>query len=395
MNFQFEKNKLYNYLGEDLVEALKKHNAFVAGGAITSLFCNREINDVDVYFRNEDSLINFLTDNWDSRMWVVSHTKKATLFTYDRTKIQLIHFRYFNNPQEIFDTFDFTVCMGCFDFSTEEFVLHEDFLKHNSQRLLKFNSSTTFPIVSLLRVQKYKEKGYTISKPEFIRIVLACMNLEINSFDELKDQLGGMYGINYDKMFEDIEDEDFNLQTAIEKIANLSLSDEYFKDPVSVDFDDLDDLIDNILKRPVKYFIHNDNIYKINHQGLLIETDNEPLYGVKISADEYFKKNKFYKFVKKENDRYFSFYDPSFEYKIGKVVIAKGDLTGFYAGRLHFCELPKLKYSTYSDKNDGAVIEVQIEAEDFIGLYGLYDHILAKRCNVLREVPKEEYEQYL
>jgi hypothetical protein len=392
MNFQFEKNKLYNYLGEDLVEALKKHNAFVAGGVITSLFCNREINDIDVYFRNEDSLINFLTDIWNNGMWVVSHTKKATLFIYDRTKIQLIHFRYFNNPQEIFDTFDFTVCMGCFDFSTEEFVLHEDFLKHNSQRLLKFNSSTAFPIVSLLRVQKYQEKGYTISKPEFIRIILTCMNLEINSFDELKDQLGGMYGINYDKIFDNIKDEEFSLLTSIEKIADLSLSDEYFNLPESIGFNDLDDLIESISKKPVKYFIHNDEIYKINYQGLLVKTDNEPLYGVEISADEFFKENKFYKFVKKENDRYFSFYDPSFEYTIGEVVTAKGSLTGYYSGRLHFCELQELKHSTYSDRSDGVVIEVQIEAEDFIGLHG---HILAKRCKVLREVPKEEYEQYL
>lgn len=53
MSYQFEKNKLYAYLGEELVEALKRNEAIIAGGAITSLFNNKEINDVDIYFRSD------------------------------------------------------------------------------------------------------------------------------------------------------------------------------------------------------------------------------------------------------------------------------------------------------------------------------------------------------
>jgi hypothetical protein len=195
MEFQFEKNKLYAYLGEDLVKVLKHHKGFIAGGTITSLFCNREINDVDVYFRDEESILGFLNEVWSGGRHVVSHTKKATQLMYDDINLQVIHFQYFNRSEEIFNTFDFTTCMGCYDFDTEHFTLHPDFLKHNSQRILKFNSETAFPIVSLLRVQKYEKKGYSISKPEFIRIILTCMNLAIESYDELKEQLGGMYGI--------------------------------------------------------------------------------------------------------------------------------------------------------------------------------------------------------
>ncbi len=199
--YEFEKNKLYSYLGEDLINQLKKHKVFIAGGAITSLFCNRDINDIDIYFRDESSLLSLVEEFWDDNLYIVSHTKKATQYNFSYMKndipIQLIHFKYFNSPEDIFKTFDYTVCMGCFDFNTEEFVLHDDFLKHNSQRLLKFNSDTEYPIVSLLRVQKYEKRGYVISKPEFIRIILTCMNTEINSYEELKDQIGGMYGMAY------------------------------------------------------------------------------------------------------------------------------------------------------------------------------------------------------
>ncbi|MEC1259989.1 hypothetical protein P9D34_05915 [Bacillus swezeyi] len=52
MGYQFEKNKLYAYLGKDLVKSLKKFEVIVAGGAITSLFNNKAINDIDLYFRS-------------------------------------------------------------------------------------------------------------------------------------------------------------------------------------------------------------------------------------------------------------------------------------------------------------------------------------------------------
>ncbi|WP_223837439.1 hypothetical protein [Bacillus swezeyi] len=159
--------------------------------------------------------------------------------------------------------------MGAFDFKTEEFILHHDFLKHNSQRILKFNSNTAFPIVSLLRVQKYADRGYTISKPEFIRVVLTCMNLEIETYDELKEQLGGMYGVNYDKLFEEEKDEDFELTSAIDKIANITLDEGYFKEPVSLEFDNLDEILQGIIKSPVKTLEINDEKYRIGYDGHL------------------------------------------------------------------------------------------------------------------------------
>lgn len=265
MEYQFEKNKLYAYLGKELQVILKQYECFVAGGTITSLFCNREINDIDIYFRDERSMIQFLHEVWEENEWIINQTKKAILLKYKEVEIQLIHFDYFNSAEEIFNTYDFTSCMGAFDFKTETFTLHNDFMKHNAQRLLKFNSGTAFPIVSLLRVQKYQEKGYTISKPEFIRIVLSCMKLEINSYDELKNHLGGMYGINYDKLFEDIKDEEFSLEKAIDIIANISLHEDYFTEPTPVQFSDIDDIVDNITKRPIKYFEINGNLYKINY----------------------------------------------------------------------------------------------------------------------------------
>ena len=44
----------------DLYRLLEDTNAIVAGGAITSIFSNKEINDVDVYFRKIEDMVNFI-----------------------------------------------------------------------------------------------------------------------------------------------------------------------------------------------------------------------------------------------------------------------------------------------------------------------------------------------
>jgi hypothetical protein len=61
-------------------------------------------------------------------------------------------------------------------------VLHEDFLKHNSQRILKFNPTTDFPIISALRVQKYEDKGLIgfITSPFILAIVCLCIGYLLN-----------------------------------------------------------------------------------------------------------------------------------------------------------------------------------------------------------------------
>lgn len=395
MSFEFEKKKLYSYLGEDLVRTLKHYKGIVAGGTLTSLFCNREINDIDLYFRSSELAIKFFEEVWEESRWVVSHTKKATQLVYNDVNVQVIHFDYFDSAQEIFETFDFSVCMAAYDFGKEEFVIHDNFLKHNSQRGLHFNSKTAYPIVSMLRVQKYEDKGYKISKPEFIRIVMTCMNLDISTYDELKEHLGGMYGVNYDKLFEDVEDDEFDLSKAIDLIANISMSDDYFTKPEPVEINDIDIIIDTISKKPQKILMVKGKAHKIRHDGKLKKLQVTPPYHEKINLKEYLDKVKFYKFVKKTGDRYFSFYDKSFEYLMGKEVEAKGeekkDGFGNYYGKLHMSL--KQDLSGQYRYNDGSVlIELSVKPEDFNG--SDFGHVTARKVTTLREVPKSEYENW-
>lgn len=383
--FEFEKNKLYAYL-EDLTDGLKKYKAYIAGGAITSLFTGAEINDIDIYFRNEKSLIDFLEYYWQNETYVTCLTKKSILMIKgQKLKLQLVHFKYFKSPEEIFDTFDFTVCMGVFDFASEQFILHRDFLKHNSQRILKFNKNTAFPLVSLLRVQKYNKKGYTISKPEFIRIILKCMTLEVDTVEKLKDHLGGMYGINYDKIIEFVEGEKFSLDSVIDKIANISLSEDYFKQPSELKFEDLDDIIDTVKKRTIHVLKIKNNLYRIGHNGRMKPTKAKTPFFVEVDPKEFFKNKRFYKWVIKKGDGvYCSHYRNSFIYEIGKQVTTENHY-------LYFNEAHEINCSSYF--NTGVLIEVSIDPEDFVKKSG--GNVNAKKCTVIREVPRSEWECWI
>ncbi|QDX94674.1 hypothetical protein EEL30_21780 [Brevibacillus laterosporus] len=385
MEFKFEKSKLYNYLGKELVGELKRTKAYIAGGAITSLFCNREINDLDVYFRNEESMIDFLESLWDETgTYVASLTKKSILLLKNSLHIQLIHDRMYELPKEIFKAFDFTVCMGCYDFTTESFILHEDFLRHNAQRQLNFNPDTLYPVVSALRVQKYEDKGYEISKTEFLKIMLSCMKLEINSYDELKNHLGGMYGINLDKAFD--ETKEFSLEDAIIQISSLFHHESYFVKPVQIEFTNLDDIITQISKTPIKYIELKNKFYKIKSDGTLTKIHKKPENGIEVDKGEYFADKKLYKFVEKKDGRYFSYYDKDFEYTIGAEIQPKNDY-------LYFGFIEDVFDFSYKDRSN----RVLLEALALPSSIKEYNDIafLIEKCEILREVPEEEYKRFI
>lgn len=389
--YEFEKIKLYNYLGENLVDDLHHFNAIVAGGTITSLFSGNEINDIDIYFKRKDDALNFVTEVINTE-WIISLTDKAVLFRYNGIECQVIFFDYFKTADDIFNSFDFTVCMGAFDFEKEEFILHDNFLKHNSQRILKFNKNTSFPIISALRVQKYENKGYKISKPEFLRIVLTINQLEINTYEQLKEQIGGMYGVNYDNLLEPKDDEKFNLNKIIDKMSDLIVDDSYFALPQDSFYIEIDDLITVVSGEKVKIFEFKDNYYyvrdfsKVNNE---MKEEKRDFYDIIDINDVIKPGDKFYKFVEKRDDKYFSYYDNEFEYKIGEIVIAnknKEDCWGRYG--LYVEELKNVNYATYNNRENNVLIELELKNVDDILSF---NNLRLKKAEFIREVPENEY----
>lgn len=234
MEYKNELKKLKALVSKDTWECLKEHDAIIAGGALTSVFCNREVNDLDVYFRCEEDFIAFIEDVWNGGEYTSSHflianniTDRSILFKDKRTEqyVQVIVYKWFESVDDLFKDYDFTVNMCAVACKDDSFVFHADFLKHNAQRHLSFNQGTAYPLISALRVQKYTERGYTIPKAQMLRILLAVNAKQIDSWEKLKDEVGGMYGLNMDEVFP--EDKDFSLDLAMDTLASLDYDETY------------------------------------------------------------------------------------------------------------------------------------------------------------------------
>lgn len=191
----------------DNIELMKKHGVILVGGCFTSAFCMTPINDIDVYFKNEDSFFSFLDDvdcseEWCSGNLMLNLSNKAItlLDTTTNMRIQLIFNKWYPTVEDVFNNFDFTVNMCAFDMALLNTDEHEilqmnvDFEKHNLQRQIVFNMNTQYPICSANRVNKYKEKGYNITPHEFNKVCLAITLVKINSWAKFHEQIGGFYG---------------------------------------------------------------------------------------------------------------------------------------------------------------------------------------------------------
>lgn len=168
--------------------------AFVAGGALTSVFTGAPVKDVDLYFKSKDAFVTAVESAYDDSLWCLAATDRAVTFASHNKIIQLMHFDFFPTAESIFDAFDFTVCMAAYDIDAKKFTMHDDFLKHAAQRFLRFHSGTRHPFGSLIRVLKYQERGYSIGKGDLLRIALCCHQVPLDSWDALARAIGGQYG---------------------------------------------------------------------------------------------------------------------------------------------------------------------------------------------------------
>lgn len=370
----FEKNKLKAYLGKEYYSMLKEAKAFIAGGMITSLFTNKEINDVDIYFRDGKSAYEFADYFLDSSS-IVSSTNKALQYVdhnNEQLLVQLIHYKFYESADDIFESFDFTINMGAYDFEKEEFVLHKDFLKHNAQRILKLGGQTDYPLITATRLNKYEDRGYNVSKAEMFRIMLSCMNLNISSYDDLKEHLGGMYGEMYNKLVDELDEEkEFDLTYIIDELGKLVLSEDYFNVREFIDIDK-NKVLEQMDKSPkiyvdTKWGLFKDRYGKLYDSSLTL-SEVERLEGVSIvKGEDYFKDYLAVKYVEEKDGELVSIYRTSFKYKLNEEIVPEIPI-GSNGGKLFFNTLRNENSSPYSSNKYRVLLYAKINYEDIESL---------------------------
>jgi hypothetical protein len=194
-----EARRMRNMLPDDLLD--ETEDFFVAGGAVSCVFTGREVNDVDIYPKTSRAaayILHFILD----KTRVISVTERSVFSLYfageDTYALNLVVLQdaVFPTAEDIFNKFDFTVVMGAYDVAADTFVLHDRFMLDNAARRLHVHTGTQYPIESTLRVQKYASYGYKISRTQMFKLLLRVTQLNIRSYEELKNHLGGLYGYN-------------------------------------------------------------------------------------------------------------------------------------------------------------------------------------------------------
>lgn len=203
-----------------LYKFLSTINACIAGGFITSIFTGNPISDVDIFFRNPEDYEK--ANNYFKLCQIkvyrntksVCETDKANTFstTYNNKYytdsydyglsfsrradddseliIQIVKDSVnCGEPEDIINRFDIMACQAAFDFKTEKFVIGSRFLQDNIRKRITINSECKNVIGCFYRIQKYIDKGYTVSPREYIKLAFMLQNKKYKTYRNFVDDL--------------------------------------------------------------------------------------------------------------------------------------------------------------------------------------------------------------
>jgi hypothetical protein len=358
-DFSVEKRILEAKIPDYLLDLSEDYNIVIAGGAITSIFSNQPINDWDLYFTgdNNKDYLNFIVELL-SQAIIVSVTDRSMMLKHKEHLINVIYFKPFDSIESIFNSFDFTCVMGAYSLKDEEFILHKDFLKSIAKREIVFNPGTDFPIVSLLRSNKYQDKGYSINKNTLVSIVLRCMELNIDSYEELESHIGGAYGLDISKLID--TKQEFSLSNAINQLlsARFNIDSEHVLRIRESEGDKKKKLFDTIFKDvKLELFSYKGHVFQLSSNKRLLAVDSD-LIGSKHKDLPELPDGivRLYKFVKRgENEgEYVSFWTKDFVYRIGEEALDAKN--GLWGGCLN-------QYKDFPNSNDANRVLIEIEVD--------------------------------
>ncbi len=107
-----------------------------------------------------------------------------------RGKVQLI-LRFYGDPDEIHDSYDFSHCMNYWESNTGKLTLRPDALEALLSRTLTYKGSQ-YPLCSIIRSRKFVQRGWRINAGQYVKMAMQLNDLELTNFDVLEEQLTGV-----------------------------------------------------------------------------------------------------------------------------------------------------------------------------------------------------------
>lgn len=105
-------------------------------------------------------------------------------------KFQII-IRFFGEPEQIHNNYDFEHAMNYYDYGTNELVLKLEALECLLSRTLIYRGSL-YPIASIFRMKKFIERGWRIGAGEQLKIMWQISEIDLSDPNILMEQLTGV-----------------------------------------------------------------------------------------------------------------------------------------------------------------------------------------------------------
>lgn len=194
-----EEHLLLKGIDDAFKKVLKENKAFIAGGAITSVFSGAAIRDYDVYCKTSVGvgvIMGYLYKDMYERnndTSFIIETDCAVTYKRNGATYQIIKMsEMIGEPENVIKKFDFTICQGAYDFEFNDFIMSLNFLKHLAQRRLVFNVDSGYPICALFRARKFMRRGFKLPGVEALKIGLRIEKLHMQTLGDLRKQMMGI-----------------------------------------------------------------------------------------------------------------------------------------------------------------------------------------------------------
>lgn len=105
-------------------------------------------------------------------------------------KVQII-IRFYGEPKEIHDNYDYVHCTNYWYSKTREVVLNQQALEAILSKELIYIGSK-YPLCSIIRTRKFLKRGWTINAGQYLKMCFQVSKLDLTNIAVLEDQLIGV-----------------------------------------------------------------------------------------------------------------------------------------------------------------------------------------------------------
>ena len=243
-------------IGDERVRDLVSKGSIITGGSIASMLLGEKVNDYDIYLTNRDAVIavakyyvgEFMKNPpkryKNLRVYVADghgeeiedaprgdDEKSVAVKVFIESSgvlrrppgkdkgdnqpvfitsnaitlsggIQVVT-RFYGQPEEIHENYDFVHCKNYWSSWDNELVLRTDSLASLLTKELTYTGSK-YPLCSIIRTRKFVNRGWTVNAGQFVKMAMQLNDMELGDIETLEDQLVGVDSLYFTRLIEEL-----------------------------------------------------------------------------------------------------------------------------------------------------------------------------------------------